>query len=88
MKRVGAILHAGTVVANLDLDDPSKVKKAQKTDQTLPQYNNQTGRGDKVHQVSVFIERQKYSISYFGASSGVPVISPVPKVLNGGFWNR
>lgn len=52
VKRVGAILHAGTVVANLDLDDPSKVKKARRTSQTLPQYRSQTGRGEKVHQVS------------------------------------
>ena len=52
VKRVGAILHAGTVVAHLDLDDPSKVKRAQRTTQTLPQHTNQTGRGDKVHQVS------------------------------------
>jgi hypothetical protein len=51
VKRVGAILHAGTVVANLDLDDPSKVKKALKTLQALPDYKNSTGRGDKVHQV-------------------------------------
>ena len=52
VKRVGAILHAGTVVANLDLDDPSKVKKARKVSQPLPQYRTQTGRGDKVHQVN------------------------------------
>ena len=51
VKPVGAILHSGTVVANLDLDDPSKLKKAKTTTQVLPEQRHQPGKGGKVHQV-------------------------------------
>ena len=51
VRRPGAILHPGTLVATLDLDDPSRVREAKKSTDVLPQMKEQSGRGDKVHQV-------------------------------------
>ncbi len=53
VKRPGAILHPGTVVANIDLDDPSKVQTAEKFTGPLPLPRNRghKHRGDKIHQV-------------------------------------
>ena len=51
VKRPGAILHPGTLVARLDLDDPSKVQQAKKFTGPLPPNSGQKIRGDKISQV-------------------------------------
>ena len=51
VKRPGAILHPGTLIARLDLDDPSKVHQSKKFTGPLPPNSGQMTRGDKIHQV-------------------------------------
>ena len=55
VRRPGAILHPGTLVATLDLDDPSQVQAAKRYTDTLPQLNKTSGCGEKVHQVRVSV---------------------------------
>ena len=51
VKRPGAILHPGTLVATLAIDDPSRIKQAKKATAKLPQQRSQSARGDKINQV-------------------------------------
>ena len=51
LKRSGATLHAGTVVANLELDDPSKVRQSEKYLKTLPCNSTEVAHGNKPHQI-------------------------------------
>ena len=55
VKRPGAILHPGTLVATLELDDPSRIKQAKKATAKLPQKSGPTSRGDKINQVCLCI---------------------------------
>ncbi|CAH1789095.1 unnamed protein product [Owenia fusiformis] len=51
MKRSGAILEAGGIMATLTLDDISKVKMAQPYTGGLPVLKNQPNMGDKLHHI-------------------------------------
>lgn len=51
IKCPGAILHPGTLVARLDLDDPSSVCQATLYTQPLPVCKTDKTQGSKVHQV-------------------------------------
>ncbi|KAL5009691.1 hypothetical protein ScPMuIL_011996 [Solemya velum] len=51
VKRPGAVLEAGNIVAHLQLDDPSRVQQAQKFEGSLPVLLNPPTHGDKLHQV-------------------------------------
>lgn len=55
VKRPGAILHPGTLVARLDLDDPTRVKQAARHQGTFSENRGHALKiqGDKVHQVIV-----------------------------------
>ena len=55
VKRPGAILHPGTLIARLDLDDPSKVHQSKKFTGPLPPNSGQMTRGDKIHQVDTLL---------------------------------
>ncbi|KAK3798057.1 hypothetical protein RRG08_034617 [Elysia crispata] len=50
LKRPGAVLDAGCIVAYLSLDDPSRVQQAKLFEGSLPSQEN-TAHGDKRHQV-------------------------------------
>lgn len=56
IRRPGAILHPGTLVATLELDDSSQVQAAKKSTDTLPQHKITTGCGEKVHQVGLGVD--------------------------------
>ncbi|KAJ8315639.1 LOW QUALITY PROTEIN: hypothetical protein KUTeg_007789 [Tegillarca granosa] len=49
--RPGAVLDPGSVVAHLDLDDPSRVQQAQPYTGRLPIPQNPSSHGEKLHQV-------------------------------------
>ncbi|KAL5475565.1 hypothetical protein EMCRGX_G025395 [Ephydatia muelleri] len=51
VKQPGAILHSGTMVAQLDLDDPSKIRQAERFTGGLPSSKQPKSRGEKIHQV-------------------------------------
>ncbi|XP_033740192.1 acetyl-CoA carboxylase-like isoform X1 [Pecten maximus] len=52
VKRPGAVLDAGTIVARLDLDDPSKVQQAKLYTGTLPDTHHPSHtHGERIHQV-------------------------------------
>lgn len=51
VKRPGAVLDGGSVVAHLDLDDPSRVQQAQSFTGTLPQPQAPPTHGEKLHQL-------------------------------------
>lgn len=51
IKCAGAILHPGTLVARLDLDDPSSVYQATLYTQPLPMCKTDKTQGSKVHQM-------------------------------------
>ncbi|XP_078337630.1 acetyl-CoA carboxylase-like isoform X9 [Crassostrea virginica] len=51
VKRPGAVLDGGSVVANLDLDDPSRVQQAQSFTGKLPQPQAPPTHGEKLHQI-------------------------------------
>ncbi|XP_064397695.1 acetyl-CoA carboxylase-like isoform X2 [Halichondria panicea] len=68
VRRPGAILHPGTLVATLDLDDSSQIQAAQRSTDTLPQHKTASGCGDKVHQV---YQSSKKGLLYLMAGFGV-----------------
>lgn len=51
VKRPGAILHPGTLVATLEIDDPDRIKQAKKSTTKFPQKTGHGVRGDKINQV-------------------------------------
>lgn len=51
VKRPGAVLDGGSIVANLDLDDPSRVQQAQAFTGKLPQPVAPPTHGEKLHQI-------------------------------------
>lgn len=51
VKRPGAVLDAGSVVARLDLDDPSRVQQAELFTGKLPTPQNPLTHGERLHQV-------------------------------------
>ena len=51
VKRPGAVLDGGSIVANLDLDDPSRVQQAQSFTGKLPQPQAPPTHGEKLHQI-------------------------------------
>ncbi|XP_062596285.1 acetyl-CoA carboxylase 1-like isoform X10 [Saccostrea cucullata] len=51
VKRPGAVLEGGSIVAHLDLDDPSRVQQAQSFKGTLPQPQAPPTHGEKLHQI-------------------------------------
>ena len=51
VKRPGAVLDAGSVIARLDLDDPSRVQQAKLFTGTLPASHNPLNWGERLHQV-------------------------------------
>ncbi|XP_074643040.1 acetyl-CoA carboxylase-like isoform X2 [Tubulanus polymorphus] len=51
VKRPGAVLDAGNIVARLQLDDPSRVKQAKIFSGELPKLMGPSILGDKLHQV-------------------------------------
>jgi hypothetical protein len=51
VKRPGAVLDGGSIVANLDLDDPSRVQQAQAFKGKLPQPVAPPTHGEKLHQI-------------------------------------
>ena len=64
VKQPGAILHSGTMVAQLDLDDPSKIRQAERFTGGLPSSKQPKSRGEKIHQVSSS-EKQPCVLFYF-----------------------
>ena len=64
LKRPGAILHPGTIVARVELDDESSVKQAVPFTGTLPTSSpEQKSHGEKVNQVR---NDRKKGTSVFG----------------------
>lgn len=54
LKRPGAVLNAGDVIARLDLDDPSRVVKAKLFEGELPPSKTSMPRGDqKLNQIYI-----------------------------------
>ncbi|XP_030632156.1 acetyl-CoA carboxylase isoform X2 [Chanos chanos] len=51
VKRAGAVLEAGCVIARLELDDPSRVRKAELYTGVLPQFQPGSLCGEKLHRV-------------------------------------
>ncbi|CAC5416435.1 ACACA [Mytilus coruscus] len=51
VKRPGAVLDAGSYVARLDLDDPSRVQQAELFTGSLPTLQNPLNHGERLHQV-------------------------------------
>ena len=51
VKRPGAVLDAGNIVARLDLDDPSRVQQAELFTGKLPTLQNPLNHGERLHQV-------------------------------------
>uniref|UniRef100_A0A674KA49 acetyl-CoA carboxylase n=1 Tax=Terrapene triunguis TaxID=2587831 RepID=A0A674KA49_9SAUR len=51
VKRPGAVLDPGCVIAKLQLDDPSRVQQADLHTGTLPQIHSTALRGEKLHRV-------------------------------------
>nr|KAG5704977.1 hypothetical protein BaRGS_022819 [Batillaria attramentaria] len=50
-KRPGAVLDAGSIVAYLQLDDPSRVQQAQEFEGILPYSHSGATHGERLHQV-------------------------------------
>ncbi|XP_029467592.1 acetyl-CoA carboxylase 1 isoform X2 [Rhinatrema bivittatum] len=51
VKRTGAVLEPGCVIAKLQLDDPSRVQQAELYTGPLPQIQSSALRGEKLHRV-------------------------------------
>ncbi|KAF8785887.1 Acetyl-CoA carboxylase like protein [Argiope bruennichi] len=51
VKRPGAVLEAGTILARLELDDPSQMKKAQLFTGVFPNDDFSSWHGDKLNQI-------------------------------------
>ncbi|XP_060601349.1 acetyl-CoA carboxylase-like isoform X2 [Ruditapes philippinarum] len=51
LKRPGAVLDSGTIVANLVLDDPTRVVQAKPCTNKLPSSENPPAHGMKLHQI-------------------------------------
>lgn len=51
VKRSGAVLEAGTILARLELDDPSQIKRAQPFTGVFPSDNFPSWHGDKLNQI-------------------------------------
>uniref|UniRef100_A0A8C4UWW1 acetyl-CoA carboxylase n=1 Tax=Falco tinnunculus TaxID=100819 RepID=A0A8C4UWW1_FALTI len=51
VKRPGAVLDPGCVIAKLQLDDPSRVQQAELHTGTLPQIQSTALRGEKLHRI-------------------------------------
>uniref|UniRef100_A0A8C8SAY8 acetyl-CoA carboxylase n=1 Tax=Pelusios castaneus TaxID=367368 RepID=A0A8C8SAY8_9SAUR len=55
VKRPGAVLDPGCVIAKLQLDDPSRVQQAELHTGTLPQIHSTALRGEKLHRVFHYV---------------------------------
>ncbi|XP_074869913.1 acetyl-CoA carboxylase 1 [Carettochelys insculpta] len=55
VKRPGAVLDPGCVIAKLQLDDPSRVQQADLHTGTLPQIHSTALRGEKLHRVFHYV---------------------------------
>ncbi|KAG5269143.1 hypothetical protein AALO_G00198740 [Alosa alosa] len=51
VKRAGAVLEPGCIIARLQLDDPSRVQRAELFTGTLPQIQSAALQGEKLHRV-------------------------------------
>ena len=51
VKRAGAVLAAGSLIAKLELEDPTKVTKAKKFDGSFPDVKSPSMTGEKLHQL-------------------------------------
>ncbi|KAF6025259.1 hypothetical protein EB796_016427 [Bugula neritina] len=50
VKRAGAVLATGSLIAKLELDDINKVQKSKKSESVFPEFNSSSIAGDKLHQ--------------------------------------
>ncbi|XP_076466128.1 acetyl-CoA carboxylase-like isoform X2 [Babylonia areolata] len=50
-RRPGSVLDAGSIVAYLQLDDPSRVQQAKQCESALPKIQNSVAQGERLHQV-------------------------------------
>ncbi|XP_072278499.1 acetyl-CoA carboxylase 1 isoform X2 [Pyxicephalus adspersus] len=55
VKRPGAVLEPGCVIAKLQLDDPSRVQQAELHTGTLPQIHSTVLQGEKLHRVFHYV---------------------------------
>ncbi|NXI04732.1 ACAC carboxylase, partial [Pachycephala philippinensis] len=55
VKRPGAVLDPGCVIAKLQLDDPSRVQQAELHTGTLPQIQSTALRGEKLHRIFHYV---------------------------------
>ncbi|NXY64371.1 ACAC carboxylase, partial [Callaeas wilsoni] len=55
VKRPGAVLDPGCVIAKLQLDDPSRVQQAELHTDTLPQIQSTALRGEKLHRIFHYV---------------------------------
>ncbi|XP_075575894.1 acetyl-CoA carboxylase 1 isoform X5 [Pelecanus crispus] len=55
VKRPGAVLDPGCVIAKLQLDDPSRVQQAELHTGTLPQNQSTALRGEKLHRIFHYV---------------------------------
>uniref|UniRef100_A0A8C3D0D3 Acetyl-CoA carboxylase alpha n=1 Tax=Cairina moschata TaxID=8855 RepID=A0A8C3D0D3_CAIMO len=55
VKRSGAVLDPGCVIAKLQLDDPSRVQQAELHTGTLPQIQSTALRGEKLHRIFHYV---------------------------------
>mgnify|MGYP001803333587 FL=1 len=51
VKRAGAVLAAGSLIAKLELEDSTKVTKAKKFDGSFPDVKSPSMTGEKLHQL-------------------------------------
>ncbi|GFR07112.1 acetyl-CoA carboxylase [Trichonephila clavata] len=69
VKRPGAVLEAGTVLARLELDDPSQMKQAQLFTGVFPNDNFSSWHGDKLNQV---FQNARQELEYILAGYALP----------------
>ncbi|XP_075445618.1 acetyl-CoA carboxylase 1 isoform X3 [Ascaphus truei] len=55
VKRTGAVLEPGCIIAKLQLDDPSRVQQAELNTGPLPQIHSTAFRGEKLHRVFHYV---------------------------------
>ncbi|XP_055926217.1 acetyl-CoA carboxylase-like isoform X1 [Argiope bruennichi] len=69
VKRPGAVLEAGTILARLELDDPSQMKKAQLFTGVFPNDDFSSWHGDKLNQI---FQNARQELEYILAGYALP----------------
>ncbi|XP_035212091.1 acetyl-CoA carboxylase-like isoform X1 [Stegodyphus dumicola] len=78
VKRPGAVLEAGTILARLELDDPSQMKRAQLFTGVFPNDDFPSWHGDKLNQV---FQAARQELEYILAGYALPDPYFTPKMM-------